>query len=48
MTYIWIKQGEGSMRYVNDIYLSPCNGCGERISACTCNKPKEETEEEKD
>lgn len=44
MTYVWIKQSEGSMRYVNDIYLPPCNGCGERISTCTCNEVKEETD----
>ena len=42
MTYVWIKQSEGSMRYVNDIYLPPCNGCGERVSTCTCNDVKEE------
>jgi hypothetical protein len=45
MTYVWIKQSEGSMRYVNDIYLPPCNGCGERVSTCTCNEVKEEKEE---
>jgi hypothetical protein len=44
MTYVWIKQSEGSMRYVNDIYLPPCNGCGERVSTCTCNEPKEEND----
>jgi hypothetical protein len=48
MTYVWIKQSEGSLRYVDDIHLPPCNTCGERVSTCTCNKPKEETEEEKD
>jgi hypothetical protein len=36
MTYVWIKESAGSMRYVDDIYLSPCQKCGKRISQCTC------------
>jgi hypothetical protein len=43
MTYVWIKQSEGSLRYVDDIHLPPCNTCGERVSTCTCNEPKEES-----
>lgn len=45
MTYVWIKQSEGSLRYVDDIHLPPCNTCGERVSTCYCNEEKEEKEE---
>jgi hypothetical protein len=44
MTYVWIKESEGSLRFVDDIYLPLCNKCGKRISEC----PKHEKEEEND
>jgi hypothetical protein len=37
MTYVWIQESAGSMRYVDDIYLPPCNKCGERKSVCQAN-----------
>jgi hypothetical protein len=43
MTYVWIKESEGSLRFVDDIYLPVCNKCGKRVSEC----PKHE-EEKKD
>ena len=45
MTYVWIKENEGSLRYVNDIYLPPCDGCGERVSTCSCKEDAEQKEE---
>lgn len=46
MTYVWLEESSGSMRYVDDIYLSPCPKCGLRVSKCreadVCNKPVEE------
>jgi hypothetical protein len=45
MTYVWIKETEGSLRYVDDIYIAPCNKCGKRISVCECRKEKEKEEE---
>ena len=37
MTYVWLDNGNGVLRFVNDIYLDPCNKCGERISTCRAN-----------
>jgi hypothetical protein len=48
MTYVWIKENEGSLRYVNDIYLPPCNVCGERMSTCSCKQDAEEAEEKEE
>ena len=42
MTYVWIKETEGSMRYVDDIYVAPCQKCGKRISVCECKQEKKE------
>lgn len=46
MTYVWIQESAGSMRYVDDIYLPPCNKCGKRLSECP--KHEEEIEAESD
>lgn len=46
MTYVWIQESAGSMRYVDDIYLSPCQKCGKRISQCECKKEEEKENEE--
>jgi hypothetical protein len=46
MTYVWIQESAGSLRYVDDIYISPCQKCGKRISVCEC--VKEEKEESND
>jgi hypothetical protein len=42
MTYVWIKESEGSLRFVDDIYLPLCNKCGKRVSEC----PKHDQEKE--
>lgn len=42
MTHVWIQENEGMARFVDDIYLPPCNKCGERISKCQCMKEKKE------
>ena len=42
MTYVWIKETEGSMRYVDDIYVAPCQKCGKRLSVCECKQEKKE------
>lgn len=42
MTYVWISESPGSMRFVDDIYLAPCNKCGERVSVCQANECKKE------
>jgi hypothetical protein len=47
MTYVWIQESAGSMRYVDDIYLSPCQKCGKRVSECPKHE-KEEKEKEND
>ena len=47
MTHVWIQEKEGTARFVDDIYLPPCNKCGERISKCECKKiTKEEANEQ--
>ena len=38
MTHVWIMDSPGVARFVDDIHLPPCNGCGERISKCNCGK----------
>ena len=42
MVYVWIKESAGSLRYVDDIYIAPCDKCGKRISEC----PKHDKENE--
>ena len=46
MTYVWIQESAGSLRYVDDIYVSPCQKCGKRISVCECKKEEKEEETE--
>ena len=41
MTYVWIQESAGSLRYVDDIYIAPCQKCGKRISVCECKKEEE-------
>lgn len=48
MTYVWIQESAGSMRYVDDIYLPPCNKCGERRSVCQANDCQVKKIEKKD
>lgn len=37
MTYVWLTETNGTMRFVDDIYLPPCQDCGERVSVCRAN-----------
>lgn len=46
MAYVWVKQSAGSMRFVDDIYLSPCPKCGLRLKACQVAGECEDKEEE--
>ena len=41
MVYVWIQESAGSLRYVDDIHIPPCNKCGKRISVCECKKEEE-------
>jgi hypothetical protein len=45
MTYVWIQESAGSMRYVDDIYVAPCQKCGKRLSVCECKQEKKEEED---
>jgi hypothetical protein len=42
MTYVWIQESAGSLRYVDDIYVAPCQKCGKRISLCECKQEEKE------
>jgi hypothetical protein len=46
MTYVWIQESAGSLRYVDDIYIAPCQKCGKRISVCECGKEEEPEDKE--
>lgn len=34
MAYVWIEESAGLMRFVDDIYLPPCQKCGLRVKEC--------------
>ena len=42
MVYVWIQESAGSLRYVDDIHIPPCNKCGKRVSECECKKEKDD------
>jgi hypothetical protein len=48
MTYVWIRESAGSLRYVDDIYIAPCQKCGKRISVCECKKVEEDDVQSED